>query len=242
MEDRGRPAPRPVAGVRRRLRLRLGLWLLDRLDRGESSPSPGANPRRLPSVRRFAAVAKVHRNTAAAVYRDLQRFGLVRCVRGSGTYVARPPDVGPRARAACGCPDLRAILAAELGGVVRGATGDRNTPLLLPLDVSPPPARSVVPLAPRGRSLTALRRLRSGDDVVLLSGSPRLGCLVRHVIEALHGNEVGFHRAEGPVADHAAPGVLVLGDARRSVAHGTSRAATGLIHLRLVSGAGEHPG
>lgn len=242
MEDMERPVSRPAAGVRRRLRLRLGLWLLDHLEPRESPPSPGANPRRLPSVRRFAAVAGVHRNTAAAVYRDLHRFGLVRCVRGSGTYVARPPDVRPRARPTCGSPDLRAILAAELGGVVRDDRGDRASPLLLPLDASPPPARCVFPLAPRGRSMSAIRRLRPGDDVVLLSASPRLGRLVRHVLEAIHGDSVGFHRAEGAAEDHAVAGVLILSDARQPVAHGTSRAATGLINLRLACGTGPRPG
>lgn len=242
MRDGKWPVPRPATGVRRRLRLRLGLWLLDRLERAES-PAPGAAiPRRLPSVRRLAVVAGVHRNTAAAVYRDLQRFGLVRGVRGSGTYVARPPELGPRVRLTCGSPDLRHILLAELGGVVRDDPGDRTSLLLLPLDASPPPARSVFPLAPRGLSLSALRRLRPGDDVVLLSASPRLGRLVRHVLEAIHGDDVGFRRAEGPAEDHTAAGVLLLSDARQFVAHGTSRATAGLIHLRLASGTGRDPG
>jgi len=46
--------------------------------------------RRLPSVRALAGRFGVHRNTAAAAYKELSRRGLVRPARGSGMYVASP--------------------------------------------------------------------------------------------------------------------------------------------------------
>ena len=72
-------------GARVELRLRVGLCLL-------SSHDAGHRPHRLPSIRALADSAGVHRNTAAAVYRDLARFGLVRCEQGRGTFALPAPD------------------------------------------------------------------------------------------------------------------------------------------------------
>lgn len=221
------------SGVRRRLRLRLGLWLLERTRPGQS----------LPSVRRLAETAGVHRNTAAAVYADLARFGLVRCVPGSGTYAGRVPDHRrPLAIPAESCPAMRAALAAELGDSVGIDDGSSATPLLVALDEVPPCGRPVVPLVPRGPASAALRRLRPGDEVILLSASPRLGRLVRHVLDALGGPDIGLQRITGSGSPGVARAGLVLSDACQSVSPGTTRAPKGLIKLRLLADTGPDAG
>jgi len=231
--------------VRRRLCLRVGLWLLGRAER--FAPDDAERPwvdraNRLPSVRQLADTAGVHRNTAAAVYRDLERFGLLRCVRGSGTYATRIPTLrSPNAAVTPRCSELRAVLEGELRGRLRADDGLSTTPLLVPLDASPPAGRRIVPLAPRGRSLRAVRRLRPGDDVILLSGSPRLGRLVRHVLHALHGDDVGLQRVENTAVLSTAA-ALVLCDTRHFLARGTTRAPAGLMKLRLVGGTGPRAG
>lgn len=187
-------------GVRAELRVRLGLCLLSTHERGH-------RPHRLPSIRELADSAGVHRNTAAAVYRDLERFGLVRCVPGKGTFATAPHD--PRRllteplRMAV---DLIDVLLTELKselqrgpdpspGFRRESTGPGA--LLLPLDAAPPKNQRVVPLAPRGVALTAMSRLRPGSNVRLVSRSPSVARIVRHTLLALHGNTVGMGRARG---------------------------------------------
>lgn len=233
-------------GVRRALRLRLGLQLLSA---AESRQRPGAlhgSPGRLPSVRALAAAAGVHRNTAAAVYRDLERFGLVRCVRGAGTFAVGPParSLAQIAAAVCSDPDLVALLAAELRRPVAVASGcNRRAPLLVPLDEKPPAERLVVPVAPRGPALLALRSLPPGSTVHLVSDSPRVGRLVRHAILALHGETVGLARTERARPAPEVPGIrLSLVDLRQFTPRGTDGGLEGLIPLRLLVGAGRDSG
>lgn len=237
--------------VRRRLRLRLGLRLLAAAE-GRSRPGYGAPPgtaRRLPSVRAVAEAAGVHRNTAAAVYRDLERFGLVCCVRGAGTFAvefpAHPLPGGPDL--VCRAVDMADVLAAELGRPVPVATpGVPGGPLLVPLDESPPSVGVVMPVAPVGPALHALRRLGPGSAVRLVSASPRLGRLVRHTILALHGDAVGFARTPDARVASAAFGPvgadLGLIDLRQVERCGTDVPPEGLIPLRLLMCAGRPAG
>ncbi|MGD8494957.1 MAG: GntR family transcriptional regulator [Gemmatimonadales bacterium] len=226
-------------GVRCGLRLQIGLLLLEERRRH----APDARGSRLPGIRRLAELAGVHRNTAAAVYRDLVRFGLVDSRRGSGTYtLLRSGRSVGAARPACRSVDLRAVLAAELGVPVRPDDGAPATPLLVPLDEVPPSGRLVVPVAPVGAAWTELRRLAPGDDVVLVSGNQRLGRLLRNVLRAWHNGEVGLER----VADRADPGAagaaLVLCDARHAGGSGTTPAPGGLCNMRLVESGGPRTG
>lgn len=230
-----------VAGVRRCLRLQIGLSLLE--ERGCRRGPPGACGNRLPGIRRLAELARVHRNTAAAVYRDLARFGLVEGRRGSGTFVLpRAARDGEAAHFACRSDDLRAVLAAELGVRVGRHDGTAATPLLVPLDEVPPDGRLVVPVAPMGPAWTALRRLAPGDDVVLVSRSPRLGRLLRNVVRAWHGDEVGLERVAGGIARGALGAALVLCDAPHAGRSGTRRAVAGLCNVKLVEDAGPRAG
>lgn len=184
-------------GVGVRLRLQLGLSLLSRHDRG-------CRPYRLPSIRALARSAGVHRNTAAAVYHALERFGLVRCVHGKGTFATLPPDPhrmsGQPLRTA---DDLTDVLTMELGRELRPRPHPlprfRREPtgpgaLLLPLDATPPAGHRIVPVAPRGAALRAMMRLRPGSNVRLVSRSPSAARLVRHALLALYGNTVGMRR------------------------------------------------
>lgn len=187
-------------GVRAELRLRLGLCLL-------SSHERRRRPHRLPSIRALADSAGVHRNTAAAVYRDLERFGLVRCIRGKGTFATAPCDwrqllTEPLQMAA----DLGDVVLTELERElhrcpqpVRRFRRESIGPgvLLLPFDMTPPKDTRVFPLAPRGMALAAMSRLRPGSNVRLVSRSPSVARLVRHTLLALHGNTVGMGRVEG---------------------------------------------
>lgn len=233
-------------GARRRLRLRLGLRLLAA---AEGRRRPGARhdtAGRLPSVRALAAAAGVHRNTAAAVYGDLERFGLVRCVRGAGTFAVESP-ARPSTRftgAVCFEPDLVDVLAAEFRRPVTvAATGDRRVPLFVPLDEVPPAEPLIIPVAPRGAALLALRRLPPGSTVHLVSDSPRVGRLVRHAILALHGESVGLARTNDACSAPDVPGVcLRLVDLRQLVPRGTDVGLEGLIPLRLLVGAGRETG
>ncbi len=195
----GRSAP-VRWGVRAELRVRLGLCLL-------SSHERGHRPHCLPSIRAFADSAGVHRNTAAAVYRDLERFGLVRCMRGKGTFTTNSYDSRrllnePLQMAA----DLGDVVLTELEGElrrcpqpVRRFRRESIGPgvLLLPLDMTPPKDTRVFPLAPRGMALAAMSRLRPGSNVRLVSRSPSIARLVRHTLLALHGNTVGMGRVDG---------------------------------------------
>jgi len=201
----------------------------------------------MPSVRAFAAAAHVHRNTAAAVYRDLERFGLVRCVPGSGTFAAdRRWSFRPEARLVCADAGLRVLLSAELAGAaVRGGPGDdgrsawSDTVTLVPLDERPPKGRGVVvPLAPDARTVQALRTLPPAAVVRLVSGSRRLGRLVRVILHALRRADIGLERLDGPAAwaPAAAPAAdLLLVDALELRRHGTSRPGEVFLPLRLAS-------
>lgn len=231
--------------ARRRLRLRLGLWLLATAE-GASSGGPHGGQRRLPSVRALATATGVHRNTAAAVYRDLERFGLVRCVRGAGTFAIESPARSwtPVGAPDCFDPDLADVLSAELRRPVTvAASGDRRRPLLVPLDESPPAGRLVVPVTPHGPALRALRRLPPGSTVHLVSDSPRLGRLIRHAIVALHGESVGLARTPDVRRVPEVPGVsLGLVDLRQLAPCGTDPGSEGLIALRMLVGSDRNAG
>lgn len=232
-------------GARRRLRLRLGLWLLATAEDRSCAAARGVRGR-LPSIRALSAATGVHRNTAAAVYHDLERFGLVRCVRGAGTFA-----VGTLGRSwtrlgepVCSDPTLADVLTAELRRPVTVvASGRRTRPLLVPLDESPPAARLVVPVAPRGPALQALRRLQPDCTVLLVSDSARLGRLVRHTILALHGDGIGLARVMRAPPDPSVHGIgLGLVDLRQVALGGTEVGREGLIPLRLLAGSGPKVG
>ncbi|HSM08080.1 MAG TPA: GntR family transcriptional regulator [Gemmatimonadota bacterium] len=233
-------------GARRRLRLRLGLWLLATAEGRSCDDAPRGSRRRLPSVRALATAAGVHRNTAAAAYRDLQRFGLVHSVRGAGTFAVESPARSWTQFGApvCSDPGLAGVLSAELRRPVSVTTaGDRRRPLLVPLDESPPAGRRVVPVAPRGPALLALRRLSPGSTVHLVSDSPRLGRLVRHAILALHGESVGLARTQRARPAPELSGVgLGLIDLRQLSPRGTDVGLEGLIPLMLLIGSDRNAG
>lgn len=248
--DLNRP-PATVAircGARRRLRLMLGLRLLSAVEDRSHGAARGSHVTagRLPSVRALAAAAGVHRNTAAAVYRDLERFGLVRCVRGAGTYpVKTPAHTWKRFReAVCADAELAEVLAAELRFPVTVSTARVSRgPLLLPLDESPPPDRIVIPVAPLDRALQALRDLRPDSTVRLVSASPRIGRLVRHTIVAFHGDAVGLARTpDGHAPAGASDADLALVDLWQLERRGTDVPSEGLTPLRLLVRAGREAG
>lgn len=231
-------------GPRRRLRMWLGLQVLSAQTEAEATSRdttaiPARPPRRLPSVRALAAAAGVHRNTAAAVYRDLERFGLVECIRGAGTFAvpasdARAPGWGQGRDASCPTGDLAAVLAAELGRPVVEDGGGFGGPLLLPLDATPPTDRTVIPVAPLGPALCALRSLPPGSTVILVSASPRLGRLLRHTLCALHGDGVGLLRVAGERSESMPVADLQLVDLLQLDHRGTDSRTGVLTPLRLV--------
>lgn len=106
------------------IRRQLAAWIASAIRDGAVSPE-----RSLPSVRRLAELVGVHRNTAWAAYRELERIGLVHTVPGGGVYatntlplsrsrqvipqpVRRPVDGG--VRVVEGGDGLRTALVAEL--------------------------------------------------------------------------------------------------------------------------------
>ena len=227
------------------LRLRLGLRLLSAAEDRSGRHTGPETARRLPSVRALAAAAGVHRNTAAAVYRDLERFGLVRCVRGAGTFALESPYPWAEfGQAACSAADLADVLAAELHRPVAVAIPSApDGRLLVPLDEPPPPGRTVIPVAPLGPALGALRHLPPGSTVRLVSSSPRLGRLVRHTILALHGDAVGLTRTpDARAASGGSRANLGLVDLRQLEHRGTDAAPEGLIPLRLLVRSGPTAG
>lgn len=227
-------------GVRRRLRLRLGLRLLAAAEGRQRHDDSREGAWRLPSVRGLAAATGVHRNTAAAVYRDLERFGLVRCVHGAGTFAAPPPVHGwaeLARQAVCSDPGLAAVLAVELRQPVpvAGPGVPAHRPRFVPLDESPPPDVTVIPVAPLGRALPALCHLPPDSTVRLVSASPRIGRLVWHTIMALHGDAVGLARTADGHPSAAVPGAdLELIDLRQFARRGTDVPSEGLFPLRLL--------
>jgi DNA-binding GntR family transcriptional regulator len=66
---------------------KLGLWLRDQIISGKYPADS-----RVPSENQLAARFGVSRVTARQAIQILQREGLVRRIRGSGTYVNRPRD------------------------------------------------------------------------------------------------------------------------------------------------------
>ncbi|MDT8436796.1 MAG: GntR family transcriptional regulator [Gemmatimonadota bacterium] len=72
---------------------------------------------RLPSVRSLGAACGVHRDTAAAAYRELGRRGLVRTIPGGGIYVARRS--GPVQRLLAGAAEALPVRLASLAAALR---------------------------------------------------------------------------------------------------------------------------
>jgi len=180
--------------VRTRLRLILGMRLLERL---ALHPLPVGQ--RLPSIRAVAAASGVHRNTAAAAYADLARLGLIRCEVGSGSFASLPPivrpDIGP-SPIQCREPELARLLSAELRRTpstsLPGCEAHEAGPVLLhPLDLIPKTDVASYPVAPVGETLAQLRALRSGSTAIVVSKSPSARRLMRSAIGAVHGNLVG---------------------------------------------------
>lgn len=183
------PLEGPISspGPRRRLRLILGLRLLERL-----ANDVAAAGSRFPSIRAIAAASGVHRNTAAAVVSDLAGFGLLRCVVGSGSHITCPPSAHYVAvPIACEDPVLAGLLGEELGRPV--AVGPEPPPggfLLRPLHLPPVPSASCIPVAPASSAMAAIRSLRPGSVAVVSSHSSVVRILVGQVLEALHGDHV----------------------------------------------------
>lgn len=174
-------------GVRRRLRLILGLRLLERL--ANDAEAAGS---RFPSIRAIAAASGVHRNTAAVVVADLVGFGLVRCVAGSGSYISCPASAHDgTVPLACEDPALAGLLGGALGRPV--AVGREAPPaglMLRPLHLPPVPSASCIPVAPAGTAMVSIRALRPGSVAVISSRSPVVRILLGQVLRALHGDRV----------------------------------------------------
>ena len=189
--------------VRARLRLLVGMRLLERLDLDPSSVG-----KRLPSIRAVAAASGVHRNTVAAVYADLACLGLIRCEEGSGSFASRPSP-GPsemRSRVLhCGEPELARLLCAEVGlhsatTALAGETFAGKPVLLHPLDLVPTADVALYPVAPVGETLARLRSLRRGSTAIVVSKSPSVRRLMRSALRAVHGASVGVVSLEPDVA------------------------------------------
>lgn len=244
--DQGTASAAVGCGPRRRLRLALGLRLLSAVENRHRHGASRGAARRLPSVRALAVAAGVHRNTVAAVYHDLERFGLVRCVHGAGTFAMESPAHSwtQPGEAVCSDSGLAEVLAAELRRPVRVAIagGPPEDRRFVPIDESPPPDGVVIPVAPLGRALRALRHLPPDSTVSLLSASPRLGRLVRHTIVALHGDAVGLARTQDEYAVSGLGTDLALVDLRQLERRGTYVSSEGLIPLRLLVRSGREAG
>ncbi len=180
--------------VRTRLRLILGMRLLERL---ALHPLPVGQ--RLPSIRAVAAASGAHRNTAAAAYVDLARLGLIRCETGSGSFASQPPILRPDmclSLIQCREPELARLLSAELRQIpsssLPGSEAHDSGPVLLhPLDLVPKADVASYPVAPVGETLAQLRALRPGSTAFVVSKSPSVRRLMRSAIRAVHGTLVG---------------------------------------------------
>lgn len=193
----GQVAPILGAGelrARARLRLLVGMRLLERLDLDPSSVG-----QRLPSIRAVAGASGVHRNTVAAVYADLACLGLIRCEEGSGSFASRPSP-GPsdmRSRMFhCGEPELARLLCAEVGlnsatTPLASETFAGEPALLHPLDLAPTADATLYPVAPVGETLVRLRSLRRGSTAIVVSKSPSVRRLMRSALRAVHGASIG---------------------------------------------------
>jgi hypothetical protein len=179
--------PKSNPGVRRRLRLILGLRLLERL-----ANDAAAEGSRFPSIRAIAAASGVHRNTAAAVVADLAGFGLLTCVVGSGSHISRPPSALEGAvPLACEDPVLAQLLGEELGRPVAvGPEPPTGGLLLRPLHLPPLHSARCIPVAPAGNAVAAIRSLRPGSLAVVSSHSSAVRILLGQVLGALHGDRV----------------------------------------------------
>ena len=146
--------------------------------------------------------------------------------------------------AVCSDSGLADVLAVELRRPVRVAIagGRPEGRRFVPIDESPPPDGVVIPVAPLGRALRALRHLPPDSTVSLLSASPRLGRLVRHTIVALHGDAVGLARTQDEYAVSGLGTDLALVDLRQLERRGTYVSSEGLIPLRLLVRSGREAG
>lgn len=181
--------------ARARLRLIIGMHLLDRL-----AEDPDFAGRRLPSIRAVAAASGTHRNTVAAAYSDLARLGLVTCEPGSGSFASLPHARMAHAifrRPMCHEPEMARLLSDEAGIRCVAVPSGREAPsadalLLQPLDLVPPNGTLSYPLAPRGRTLSAVRWLPRGSTAFIVSRSPAILRLMRRAVRALHGTSIGI--------------------------------------------------
>ena len=177
----------PGFGARSRLRLILGMRILEQLER-----DPTAVGSRIPSIRAIAGATCVHRNTAAAAISELRGFGLVTCTVGSGCAISSPPSVHDApVPLYCAEPELASLLAGEIGRSVSSRGWPSTAGLAFQSLDRPPlqPARCV-PLAPRGLTLSALRMLTPGSVAIIVSRSATVRGLVSHSIRAIHGCRV----------------------------------------------------
>lgn len=170
-------------GIRCRLRLILGMHILDRLAR-----DPATVGTSIPSIRSIALATGVHRNTVASVVADLRGFGLLECVVGSGCVVSRPSWTPGASPLVCPEPELAGLLTFELGAPVSAhVLPSPGGAALLPLDSRPPPTGPCIPLAPRGATLAALRALSPGTTAMIVSRSALVRRLMTRSIRAIHG-------------------------------------------------------
>jgi len=190
-------------GARTRLRLILGVHVLSHL-----AGNPSFAGRRLPSIRAISIASGHHRNTVVAAYSDLRVLGLVVCRRGSGSYASHPPARPWHAGTGslvCHEPELADLLARELGSRCSEVPAARDTTapgelLMHPLDRVPPTDALCYPIAPSGRTLSAVRRLPNRSTVFVASRSRAARSLMRTAIRSIHGESVAVVCADSPAA------------------------------------------
>ena len=176
-------------GVRCRLRLILGMRLLERL---ALDPMAAGSP--VPSIRSIAGASGAHRNTVAAVISDLAGFGLLRCAMGSGCTISRPSSAHDAGLPLfCAEPELAGRLTVELGKPVFVQASPPAASLFLqPLDLPPLPEVHCIPLAPCGSTLSVLRMLPPGSMAAIVSRSPAIRRLMANSIGAIHDRRVSI--------------------------------------------------
>lgn len=173
-------------GVRGRLRLILGMRILDSLAR-----DPKAVGAAMPSIRSIASASGAHRNTVATVISDLRGFGLVSCAAGSGCTVRRPRAHDDSSALYCAEPELAGLLTVQLGTPVSATVRPPSGAAVLRSMHLPPQAHGqCIPLAPGGETLSALRRISPGSMAVVVSRSATVRRLLVHSLRSLHRRRV----------------------------------------------------
>lgn len=198
--------------------------------------------RRLPSLRRAEEYLGLHRNTVAAVYRDLVGRGLVRTRPGSGVYVRREsreegaglPRVLPR-----GPRQLDLICRDHQLGVVLKAELEWRLPARVWVSSETYTSGTALRLAPSVGFLRIIRSLPKPSVVAVISNSQIVHRLASIAVLIHGGERIGYlpvTPATNPDADRVRriARVLLADYAELDAAH---RGLTGeTLPLPLISG------